>query len=338
MTYREITSDDGDWLAIQHAATLADLAGGLDVHAGLQEVLITSRHRAVLHDVAASLDVEAGLRAILPCAPIPQPAAIEQSSSEPSTALPAMTKTDAVPLQPTPPGAHTSHVGRLGGVRRWLALVTLMAAMVFTAVATPFVDRISESPVTAQTNPVSAQAYPASPEMTAGATPVPVMAPAPVVIPAPPVMPPVAPMPTLAPDPVSEYLDSLSPSTGWWASNGLIVINGTIYPHALVQDVSGCSSPHTVEYNLNKGYRRLVAKAGLGDDSPDLSLKVQLTIFGDGKELSTTTVVSGTSDPINVDVVGVLRLRFEFQPIAGANCMDNGDDLFAVGTAGLLAW
>lgn len=56
------------WLVARRTELDADLADGLDIETGLQDVLIGSRHAAVLADVAGNLDLEAGLATIAPTA------------------------------------------------------------------------------------------------------------------------------------------------------------------------------------------------------------------------------------------------------------------------------
>ena len=122
---------------------------------------------------------------------------------------------------------------------------------------------------------------------------------------------------TVARQPVLTYLDSMSPATGGWDDQRASALSGKIYPHSVSSSVSSCYTGDRVEYNLSRGYRKLVATVGLDDNSPDDSLVMQLEIFADGRKVSATKVVYGKPIPLTVDVTGVLRLRVQWQPVAG---------------------
>jgi hypothetical protein len=65
------------WLSEHHAQFVNELANRLDLEAGLEEVLLGERHQALVEEVRSKLDLDAGLAAILPPAPEPLPAAVE---------------------------------------------------------------------------------------------------------------------------------------------------------------------------------------------------------------------------------------------------------------------
>ncbi|RSN61439.1 hypothetical protein DMH01_19725 [Amycolatopsis sp. WAC 04182] len=124
---------------------------------------------------------------------------------------------------------------------------------------------------------------------------------------------------TVAREAVQVYLDELQPVRGEWSSQSAAGrIAGKILTHT-VHDELGCSNAaQAVEYNLTKGYRRLIATAGIDDDSRDTDLKVQLEIFADGRKLISSLLEYGKATEVNVDLSGVLRLRVQWQPL-GSN-------------------
>jgi hypothetical protein len=69
------------WLAARRGDLIADLAGALDLEAGLHDASIPARHRAVADDLAAVLDLDAGLTAIVggSRAPSSRPSAARRS-------------------------------------------------------------------------------------------------------------------------------------------------------------------------------------------------------------------------------------------------------------------
>lgn len=123
---------------------------------------------------------------------------------------------------------------------------------------------------------------------------------------------------TVARPAFTTYLDSVTPASGRWnTTQGEIVgMKDKSYPHSVVAGVNGCSSKDSVEYNLNQGYRRFVATAGMSNDSSYANLQVQFEIFADeGRILKTATVKLGEVVDIDVDVTKVLRLKIQWQPI-----------------------
>ncbi|HEY0806314.1 MAG TPA: protein kinase, partial [Pseudonocardiaceae bacterium] len=133
---------------------------------------------------------------------------------------------------------------------------------------------------------------------------------------------------TVARQAVTVYLDSLTPATGSWRNADSAEVAGQLVTHALITSLGDCRQSEHVEYNVSKGYRQLVATAGVEDNSPDSATKVQVQIFGDGRQLQNTTMTFGTSYPVNIDLSGVLRLRIEWQDISHSNYdCNNGDSL-----------
>ncbi|WP_394361966.1 protein kinase [Amycolatopsis sp. SB7-3] len=140
---------------------------------------------------------------------------------------------------------------------------------------------------------------------------------------------------TVAREAVQVYLDELEPVRGEWSSQSAAGrVGGKVLTHT-VHDELGCSNAaQAVEYNLAKGFRRLLATAGIDDDSRDTELKVQLEIFADGRKLTSSVLEYGKSIEVNVDLSGVLRLRVQWQPLgSNSDCFGGTVD---VGEARLL--
>jgi serine/threonine protein kinase len=131
------------------------------------------------------------------------------------------------------------------------------------------------------------------------------------------------------------YLDSAQPASGQWDANENANIAGKNYLHSLGDAVDASTSTHGVEYNIAKGFRRFTATAGIDDNASDSSLKMQLEIFADGREIFNKPVAFGTPTPIDLDVSGVLRLRFQYEAVSGnRDCCTRS--YLVLGTAELL--
>ncbi|MEU5261736.1 protein kinase [Amycolatopsis sp. NPDC021455] len=131
------------------------------------------------------------------------------------------------------------------------------------------------------------------------------------------------------------YLDSMKPSTGDW-SNSVQNANiaGKNYLHALGNEVRAETTTQGIEYTISKGFRRFTATAGIDDNASDSSLKMQLEIFADGRQIFNKPVVYGTPTPIDLDVSGVLRLRIQYEGVSGRSCCYSS--YLVLGTAELL--
>jgi serine/threonine-protein kinase len=78
----------------------------------------------------------------------------------------------------------------------------------------------------------------------------------------------------------------------------------------------GCSAEGGVaEYNVGKGFRRFAATTALDDNSENSEATVQLEIFADGRPVFSDTIAYGKATPIELDLSGVLRLKFQWRPI-----------------------
>ena len=130
------------------------------------------------------------------------------------------------------------------------------------------------------------------------------------------------------------YLDSAHPASGNWSGEKSANIAGKTYLHSLGADVYSGTRTEAVEYNISKGFRRFTATAGIEDNSGDSSLKMQLEIFADGREIFNKPVAYGTPTPVDLDVSGVLRLRFQYEGVSGRGCCTT--NYLVLGTAELL--
>jgi serine/threonine-protein kinase len=140
---------------------------------------------------------------------------------------------------------------------------------------------------------------------------------------------------TVARQPIVTYLAEQQPVSGSWHNSDYSAeLSGKQYPHSVSNPVYGCGSDsRTVEYNLSRGYRKLVATSGLEDNGEDSSLQVRLEIFVDDRPVYAGTLRFGHATPISVDITGGLRLKVQFQSVSGA-C--RGTDQLTLGQPELL--
>jgi hypothetical protein len=129
----------------------------------------------------------------------------------------------------------------------------------------------------------------------------------------------------VARDPVQVHLDELRPVKGGWSTrDGASSIASKTYLHSVGVEISRCTSPGDVEYNVSKGFRRLGTTAGIDDNAANSEVKVQLEIYGDGRQLASVTAEFGKPTPIDLDLSGVLRLRLHYQPLKTRSCYTDG--------------
>ncbi|HEY4458005.1 MAG TPA: protein kinase [Pseudonocardiaceae bacterium] len=143
---------------------------------------------------------------------------------------------------------------------------------------------------------------------------------------------------TVARQPVTVYLDSLpilSGDNGAWENANTGLVAGKTYTDSLVGDLAQCdSNPRYVEYDIGKDYRQFVASVGIGDQASDSSIPASLTIFTDGRQVSTTAISYGQMYPIKVDLSGVLRLKIEWQEVLpNGRCSGDSNQLVLGGAA-----
>ena len=110
--------------------------------------------------------------------------------------------------------------------------------------------------------------------------------------------------------PVIEQLSDLQTADAPCGSinKGEAEINGESFQDSLI--VYAGSQSCYLEYNFGRDWNRFKASVGVTDDSPS-DLQVRFEVFGDGKELFNQVLSFGQSAPVDVDVVGVLRLRLQ---------------------------
>ncbi|WP_284746811.1 protein kinase domain-containing protein [Amycolatopsis sp. RTGN1] len=133
------------------------------------------------------------------------------------------------------------------------------------------------------------------------------------------------------------YLDSGHPASGEWSSSVQNAnIAGKSYLHAVGIEVSANTDTHGVEYNISKGFRRFTATAGIDDNAVDSSLKLQLEVFADGREVFNKPVPYGTPVPVDLDISGVLRLRIQWEAVSGNQNICCRSSYLVLGTAELL--
>jgi len=127
------------------------------------------------------------------------------------------------------------------------------------------------------------------------------------------------------------------PAAGEWNSSLQNTnIAGKNYLHALGSSVEVSTRTQAVEYNIAKGFRRFTATAGIDDNAGDSTLKMQLEIFADGRELFSKSVPYGSPVPIDLDISGVLRLRIQWEGVAGNRQACCNASYLVLGTAELL--
>ncbi|WP_285743226.1 protein kinase [Lentzea sp. NBRC 105346] len=144
---------------------------------------------------------------------------------------------------------------------------------------------------------------------------------------------------TVARPAVTVYLDAVRPASGQWGSGGDAITAGMAgkpYLHSLASYTRYyCTADlQVVEYNVSKGYRRLVTTAGITDSSQNTAMKVQLEIFGDGRQLTSKPIEYGTVVPLDIDLTNVLRLKIQW--VITSNRTTCGDNYFVLGEAKLL--
>lgn len=132
------------------------------------------------------------------------------------------------------------------------------------------------------------------------------------------------------------YLDSVHPASGEWRDIKSTDIAGKNYLHAVGSSLDASTRTDLVEYNISKGFRKFTATAGIDDNAVDSSLKVQLEIFADGREIFNKPVSFGAPVPVDLDVSGVLRLRFQWESVGGNQRSCCGGNYIVLGTAELL--
>ncbi|MEU7725176.1 NPCBM/NEW2 domain-containing protein [Streptomyces sp. NPDC040724] len=123
-----------------------------------------------------------------------------------------------------------------------------------------------------------------------------------------------------APSPVAEvaYLSEMQPvERNYDPTPGAASINGSDFPQSISFQVHYAANPvNEVSYNIGRDWRYLAATVGVTDDSTsDTKLKMQA--FADGRSVYEHVFSYGESNPVSLDVKGVLRLTFKVSLIGG---------------------
>ncbi|GGX66220.1 hypothetical protein GCM10010510_07950 [Streptomyces anandii JCM 4720] len=92
---------------------------------------------------------------------------------------------------------------------------------------------------------------------------------------------------------------------------GQASINGQVHPQSIEFQVYYVANPvNEVSYNLGRDWRHFAATAGVTDDSTS-GAELRFQIFIDGQEIYDRTLTYGESNPVTLNVTGVLRLTFK---------------------------
>ncbi len=126
------------------------------------------------------------------------------------------------------------------------------------------------------------------------------------------------------------YLDEFEPVAGGWESSpGPASLAGKQFLHSVYASVGGCEEGGEAEYNIAKGFRQFMATSAMEDNSRNAEATVQLEIFADGRSVFSSTIAYGAPTPIELDVSGVLRLKFEWRFLLQEVCGAGG--IFVIG-------
>jgi len=123
---------------------------------------------------------------------------------------------------------------------------------------------------------------------------------------------------TVARKAVGRYLadlETVESAGSFDLGNDQVAINGTTYVHAVWLKRYSCDSA-SVQYDLGRHFRQFVSTAGLSDDSPSDAV-VRMEVLADGRAVWTADLRLGKTQPIKLDVTGVLRLQLRVTTIKG---------------------
>jgi serine/threonine-protein kinase len=123
--------------------------------------------------------------------------------------------------------------------------------------------------------------------------------------------------------PVVTYLQDLS-AVNDDPDLGPRSVAGRTYPHSIYSTIATCDKRSTVEYNLGKHYRQLLATAGLDDSSHYSGGKVLFEAFLDSRPVFARTVGLGQAVPVRVSAQGALRLKLRLTYVGPRphHCLD----------------
>jgi serine/threonine protein kinase len=123
--------------------------------------------------------------------------------------------------------------------------------------------------------------------------------------------------------PVVSYLQDLS-AVNDDPDLGPRSVAGRAYPHSIYSTLATCDKRSTVEYNLGKHYRQLLATAGLDDSSLYSGGKILFEAFLDSRPVFAKTIRLGQSLPVRVSAQGALRLKLRLTYVGPRprHCLD----------------
>src|SRR5690606_14926538 len=105
------------------------------------------------------------------------------------------------------------------------------------------------------------------------------------------------------------------PFSAWMQERSDVEVNGTPYYRSIAVCCGPTGGTHWIEYNLSRRWKQLSTTFAYMDSTGLSSSRARFLIIGDGKVLSEREVAFGETFPVNVDVTGVLRIRFELREI-----------------------
>lgn len=128
---------------------------------------------------------------------------------------------------------------------------------------------------------------------------------------------------TVAQRPVQVYLADL-PSIRGNVTGESQTLNGEPYPRSLAwSSRCGGERPVSYEYDLGRHYRSLTAMLGIDDQSGNSQRHMQFEVFLDDRSVAQHRLKLGETEPLDLDVAGVLRLRLVLAPVENPGLCGN---------------
>jgi hypothetical protein len=112
-----------------------------------------------------------------------------------------------------------------------------------------------------------------------------------------------------APTSLTESLDPVDGLGGFGERQALV--GGQVRFNSLTAGSVDTSTPIWTEYNLGRQWGTLSSTFTFDDTYSHAGAQARLRILGDGAELANRVITFGQAVPVNVNVSGVLRVRFE---------------------------
>jgi hypothetical protein len=129
---------------------------------------------------------------------------------------------------------------------------------------------------------------------------------------------------------VVNYLIDMSPVEGGLGGSGTYTINGETYTRSVAAETHhGRNRQRQIAgYDLGRRYELFEATLGVSDAVPS-GFRASFAILGDGDVLHETVLELGESEPVAIDVHGVLRLRLEVTDLRDQPNFRAYDSVFA---------